>query len=414
MESKDETTSQLLYEPLEGVERLEYYRPGGYHPVKIGDEFHDRYRVIHKLGYGSYSTTWLAYDRELTKYLAIKVCTANSNPVHESRILSRLTSSCGQSLNKPGRRMVPSILDNFTIKGPNGEHACYVTVPARGSLSAMKDARALAAQLALAVDYIHSQGVVHGDLHLGNVLLEMPPNFDKLSVDELHAKYGAPEQDRVVHLDGRQLPPGVPSHGIIPMWLGEASENLLLTESNILLTDFGESFLPSEEKKYESHTPLVMRPPETWFQPERPLSFESDIWTLACSIWTIIAQRPLFEGFLATQDDIICEQVDALGILPPEWWQKWGPARQERFHDDGKPKYRNPFRSWEDRFEDSVQEPRKEAGISAFDEEEKNALFSLLWEMLKFRPEERLTAHKVLQSDWMVKWALPEYDKIRE
>lgn len=57
-----------------------------------------------------------------------------------------------------------------------------------------------------------------------------------------------------------------------------------------------------------------------------------------------IGQRPLFEGFLATKDDIICEQVDALGILPHEWWTKWD-ARQEKFHEDGKPKYRKPLRS---------------------------------------------------------------------
>lgn len=30
-------------------------------------------------------------------------------------------------------------------------------------------ARALAAQLVLAVEYVHSQGFVHGDLHIGNV-----------------------------------------------------------------------------------------------------------------------------------------------------------------------------------------------------------------------------------------------------
>lgn len=40
----------------------ESYHPGGYCPVHIQDIFHDRYRVIRKLGYGSYSTVWLAVD----------------------------------------------------------------------------------------------------------------------------------------------------------------------------------------------------------------------------------------------------------------------------------------------------------------------------------------------------------------
>lgn len=40
METCDSYKTRLLYEPLEGVERLENYRPGGYHPVQIGDRFH--------------------------------------------------------------------------------------------------------------------------------------------------------------------------------------------------------------------------------------------------------------------------------------------------------------------------------------------------------------------------------------
>lgn len=165
--------------------------------------------------------------------------------------------------------MIPSILDSFSINGPNGDHICYVTTPAKGSLSDMKNgslirlvqleiARALAAQLAFTVDYVHSEGVVHGDLHLGNILLELPPNLNQLSVEELYEKYGVPDAEPVVHLDGEPLPPGAASHGIMSLWLGEASENIPLTESRLVLADFGESFMPSEDKRYESHTPLVM------------------------------------------------------------------------------------------------------------------------------------------------------------
>ena len=38
------------------------YVPGGYHPVNIGDMFHNRYEVLRKLGFGQYSTVWLAND----------------------------------------------------------------------------------------------------------------------------------------------------------------------------------------------------------------------------------------------------------------------------------------------------------------------------------------------------------------
>lgn len=422
METSDNSNTRLIYEPLEGVERLENYRPGGYHPVQIGDHFHSRYRVVHKLGYGSYSTTWLARDEQSNKYVAVKVCTANSNP-KEADIISTLAHPHVSPVNNLAKTMVPSILDRFTVHGPNGSHSCYVTAPARASLSQVKDgswirlfqldvARSLAAQLVLVVDYVHAQGIVHGDLHLGNILFKVSPTFDQISPEQLYEEYGAPEFDPVVHLDGNPIPPGVPSPGIAPIWLGEASEKITLAEARILLSDFGEAFSYSKELKTESRTPLVIRPPEVRFETNKPLSFSSDIWTLACAIWSIIAQRPLFEGFLATEDNITCEHVDTLGVLPPEWWRKW-EARRHRFTEDGKPMNRNPFRSWDDRFEDSVQQPRRGSKMPMFDARERDAIFDMLRPMLSFRPENRPTTQQILESEWMVKWTLPEYGKIQ-
>lgn len=44
-------------------ESLARYCKGGYHPVRIGDTFnHGKYKVVRKLGYGVYSTVWLAFD----------------------------------------------------------------------------------------------------------------------------------------------------------------------------------------------------------------------------------------------------------------------------------------------------------------------------------------------------------------
>ena len=44
-------------------EGTEDYRKGGYHAVEIGDTFkHGRYVVQSKLGWGHFSTVWLAWD----------------------------------------------------------------------------------------------------------------------------------------------------------------------------------------------------------------------------------------------------------------------------------------------------------------------------------------------------------------
>ena len=39
---------------------------GGYCPVILGQTFRDRYRVLRKLGWGMYSTVWLAKDGSMT------------------------------------------------------------------------------------------------------------------------------------------------------------------------------------------------------------------------------------------------------------------------------------------------------------------------------------------------------------
>jgi serine/threonine-protein kinase SRPK3 len=48
------------------LESPDRYQPGGYHPIHLGDVYCQRYRVIHKLGFGAYSTVWLARDLKST------------------------------------------------------------------------------------------------------------------------------------------------------------------------------------------------------------------------------------------------------------------------------------------------------------------------------------------------------------
>lgn len=54
-------------------ELLEQYCPGGFHPVALGDTFHNgRYVIKHKLGWGGFATVWLARDIELRFELSVQ------------------------------------------------------------------------------------------------------------------------------------------------------------------------------------------------------------------------------------------------------------------------------------------------------------------------------------------------------
>ncbi|KLJ11847.1 hypothetical protein EMPG_12994 [Blastomyces silverae] len=105
----------------EGVERLDYYVRGGYHPVKIGDKFQEgRYVIAHKLGFGRSATTWLAEDKATKKLVALKISTAESaERTHEEQILLRLAESRSAL---PGKAIVQTLLHSFTFSGPNGTH----------------------------------------------------------------------------------------------------------------------------------------------------------------------------------------------------------------------------------------------------------------------------------------------------
>lgn len=161
--------------PIDGIERLEGYRQGGYHPLMIGDVLKQRYRIVHKLGHGSYSTIWLAQDEQNKAYVAVKISIADSNS-HEAAILSALSNL--PHPGGPGWAMIPTIQDQFESLSPNGTHACYVTAPAQCSVAdaqfarlfPMDTARVLVASLVLAVSYIHNRGFVHG----GKVVHQTP------------------------------------------------------------------------------------------------------------------------------------------------------------------------------------------------------------------------------------------------
>jgi serine/threonine protein kinase len=156
-----------------GIERLTSYRPGGFHPVHLGDKFQDeRYTVVNKLGYGSYSTVWLVRDEMQNLYASLKILSADASECSsgtELDVLRRLATGSGT-----GKRFVLQFLDSFIHQGPNGTHLCVVTEVSGPSLSTYlegvcsfgelppESARALIPRLAQGVEYLHSCNIVHG------------------------------------------------------------------------------------------------------------------------------------------------------------------------------------------------------------------------------------------------------------
>lgn len=414
------------YNYIEHVENLEQYCHGGFHPVALGETIKDRYLILNKLGHGGYSTVWLSWDILKQKYAALKIVLADfGEDSTEVDVLNQLETKAGK--NHPARNLIRHVTDNFHFDGPNGRHTCLVNDPAMMSLRLAKDAsfsrlfqprtaRAIAAQVVQSVAYLHQGGVVHGDLHLDNILLQLPERIRQLSPDQLHERHSHPTTVPVTRLDGLPLDDNAPRNAVLPIWLGQKSEDVALADAKILLGDFGESYLPSQEKRQYSNAPIRYRAPETQFPDVcQSLSFSSDIWSLGCLLWNVVGQQPLFDAWTLSEDDILQDQIDLLGEIPEEWSaygskpsQYWVEDVAEDINSLQKPN----GNTWETRFERCIQKSRKESNMKPMSKDEKAAFIDMMKSIMTFRPEDRVTANELLECKWMKQWALPELKKL--
>lgn len=58
---------EFFFNPPENAEDMSCYKPGGYHPVTLGEILpsspvtgRPRYKILNKLGHGAFATVWLA------------------------------------------------------------------------------------------------------------------------------------------------------------------------------------------------------------------------------------------------------------------------------------------------------------------------------------------------------------------
>ncbi|KAF4633603.1 hypothetical protein G7Y89_g4511 [Cudoniella acicularis] len=83
----------------DGVENIDDYQVGGYHPIHLGDRLGNagRYHVIHKLSYGGFSTVWFCRDSQEGKSVAVKVLTADvsANDLPDLRLIDLDKSAPG-------------------------------------------------------------------------------------------------------------------------------------------------------------------------------------------------------------------------------------------------------------------------------------------------------------------------------
>lgn len=192
------------------------YKPGGYHPVKVGEVYNQRYVVIKKLGWGHFSTVWMVKDRKViatgdslqkNQFFALKVqksaehytdaamdevelldCAASERKQSEASVGLDADDPDGTSAKEIVERAkhVAALHDSFFHTGPNGRHMCMVFSLLGCNLLGLIKAfnyrgipvpvvKNVVRGICKGLDFLHRKcSIIHTDLKPENVLLQFP------------------------------------------------------------------------------------------------------------------------------------------------------------------------------------------------------------------------------------------------
>ncbi|KAH6646076.1 kinase-like domain-containing protein [Truncatella angustata] len=357
------------------AEPLHRYRAGGYHPVKLGDLLNkERYKILHKLGWGGYSTTWAAYDRRQNRYVAIQ-------------ILQRMSALADDHL---GRAHLVQMLDHFTLAGPNGVHGCLVLELLGVSVVNFIDsfcrherlpavlAKSITYQVLLGIDLLAQHRIGHGDIHTGNLAIAIP-DLHTLSEKQFFDKFGGPDTAPMRRTDGASLEDHRPDYLVRNASLKMSLRESLHSSPVVKIIDFGESYIDDHAPK-TLHTPLAMRAPETVFGDQ--IDHRVDMWSMGCLIYfELMTGQPPFDVIMLTPATLVSQMIDfSTDELPARWQEKWQAIRNgisKVYFDENK--------------------------CPEFTKSDIDIISNLIGQMLKFDPTSRALANDILDNPWFTR-----------
>ncbi|KAI1635255.1 kinase-like domain-containing protein [Biscogniauxia mediterranea] len=237
------------------IENPERYRPGGLHPIHLGDfiDKNGRFQVLHKLGHGDESTIWLCYDSQECLLKAVKILSADESTERSSelRISAIFSNTPRQELDE---NHIALPLEHFWIEGPNGRHLCTVSeflaakacIPPPGvGQHTEDDLNEICFQICKGIQYLHGHGVCHGDIRKENFAMEL--DFRGTEIHDLLEQLEEPFMWDLHTISGRSPQPWGPKY-IVSQPSMRTLERRFGT-GRLMLMDFGLAYPASKPPK---------------------------------------------------------------------------------------------------------------------------------------------------------------------
>ncbi|CEP01042.1 hypothetical protein PBRA_008354 [Plasmodiophora brassicae] len=188
-------------------EGADNYGVGGYHRVTRGQLYNQRYMIVSKLGWGHFSTVWLAADLHQfssatgAAHVALKIQKGEASYMEAALDEVKLLKRVSEATAMLGAEVpVTQMRDSFMVVGDNGKHMCTVfEVLGDNLLELLKrcpgrrlplaSVKVIARDILKGLDFLHRRcRIIHTDLKPENVLVASsdPKMAQRLASGKVH------------------------------------------------------------------------------------------------------------------------------------------------------------------------------------------------------------------------------------
>uniref|UniRef100_A0A0D3EQQ6 Protein kinase domain-containing protein n=1 Tax=Oryza barthii TaxID=65489 RepID=A0A0D3EQQ6_9ORYZ len=377
----------------------------GHYVFDLGENLNRRYKILSKMGEGTFGRVLECWDRETHEYVAIKVVRSirkyRDAAMIEIDVLNRLAE------NERYRSLCVQIQGWFDYRN----HICIVFEKLGPSLYdflkrnryqpfPVELVREFGRQLLESVAYMHELRLIHTDLKPENILLVSSeyirvPGSKKNSQDEMHFKC-LPKSSAIKLIDfGSTAFDNQEHSSIVSTRHYRAPEIILVWNILAMKVNVASSMLQWSTTKRWSIYSSLDNSDILEYVPMTGLgwSFPCDLWSVGCILVELCSGEALFQTHENLEHLAMMERV--LGPLPEHMIRKASSSAQKYFRRGARLNWpegavsRESIRAVKklDRLKDLVA--RKADHSRA-------VLADLLYGLLKFEPSERLTAQEAL------------------